>query len=380
MAFYDIDGNQIVFPSNGTSDEEQAIISASGFNTNSGNSVSDAVAYKKNLTFAVISDIHGTGDALNDFVEYINGKSDYLDFAICLGDNVPIRGDTATAWYDSALQNSNIPVYAVVGNHDVRFVNLSTALGKLFATPKAKGWMAQSDFGSSSNGYWYKDFADYKIRIIGLMEFDNADLLKNNSTNSEKRWLDTAQLQWFADTLYSTPTDYTVVLFTHQALENATVIEHPFTRIDGFTNDTLTAIDGEPIGELITAFKTGANISKTYSPTSSMASLINKTATVAKDFSARGTGKFACHICGHTHASRLVTYNTYNTLKGVFVPSGSRSVYQRQWDDINYSANGGQNNFYIISINTTKNKVNLVKVGNHTTIDMNERYFGSMSY
>lgn len=381
MALYDVNGNEIVVQNSGT-DTEQELIASSGYNTYKSGGEASAVAYKKNLTFAVISDLHGSSQPLIDFVSYINEKTTYLDFAICLGDNVPIGGDADTTWFDSALNNSNVPIYGVVGNHDVRGVNLSTALTKIFTTPKSKGWMETTDFGDTNNGYWYKDFSDYNMRIIGLMEYDNADLLKGNNLYSEYKWYDTAQLQWFADTLYNTPSAYSVVVFTHQPLINSsTRIDNSFSKSGTFSTSAPTAIDGEPIGDIINAFVTGGSISTTYSPTSAMSSLVDKTATVAKDFSSRGTGKFACHICGHTHSSWILQHSTYSSIKSVVVPSGSSNIYQRLWDDVRYKNTAvNKNNFYVIGIDTDTKNINLVKVGSDVTVNMTERRFDKVSY
>lgn len=378
MSIYDVNGNELSTQGGGGRDEGSAIIAASEFNTFK----SGADPYKRNLTFAVISDIHGSSQALSDFITYVNSKSDYLDFAVFLGDLASVNGSEGNDWYNNRIYYSQIPFYPIVGNHDIRTVSLSTALTKLFSVPKTKGWMVDNDFGDESNGYWYKDFSGYNIRIIGLMEYDNADLLKTDGTNAGKRWIDSDQLQWFADTLYSTPSGYSVILFTHQALrETETMITHSFTMPNISTTAMENAINGEPIGDILNAFITGGSISATYSPTSDMASKIQKTATVSKDFSGRGTGKFICHICGHKHSPLILQDTTYSSIKSIVVPSGSADAYQRQWDDIRYKSNDvNKNNFYIIGVNTTSKKINLVKIGGYATINMTERFFDRLSY
>jgi 3',5'-cyclic AMP phosphodiesterase CpdA len=379
---YDIDGNVI---SSGESSEGNLyeIASASRVNTFVSGYASNPVSKKNNLTFAVITDIHGDSDRLNSFIEYANQYKELIDFAIILGDNVSNLGTESTTFYDTALSKAELPVFATLGNHDVRNLVLSSAISKVFGTIKSKGWLTSSDFGSSSDCYWFKDFADYKIRVIGLNDFDNADSLWSNNGGSnesraEYKWYDTAQLQWFADTLYTTPLDYAVLIFSHMPyVQGEPTVAHSFTKAYSATLESPTAIDGEPIGDILNAYKTGTSINNTYSPTSAMSSYFSKTATVSKDFSGRGTGIYVGHICGHDHASVIATHPTYTTLNDIVCPSGSNNVYQRQWDDI---PPYGNDNFNVIAVDPSMRTINLVKVGTRLTADIRHRTVDKVTF
>ena len=164
-----------------------------------------------------------------------------------------------------------------------------------------------------------------------------------------------------------------------------TFIENKFTISENLRKPStlqsiyLNTVNGNPIEEIVNAFVNSSNIEKTYESIASFN--LGKTATVSKDFSARSAnGNFICYVSGHQHGSYVTSSNTYPNQKTISVPSGSTSVYQRSYGDINYDENRNQDNFYCIGIDTTLKNINICQIGGQTTNDMKERDFISISY
>ena len=373
------------------SDMDDALVSISGFNTYVSGDGLSAVGKKKNLCFPVITDVHSSADALMRFIDYCNENQKYFDFCMGLGDFVARQPSEDTSWIDRIISKSEIPFLYTVGNHDSADTGLSgitqaSARTKYFATIETKGWLDAENFIDSGKCSWVKDFSSYNIRVISLFEYGNADTIASDAPSSYcRRWMDSDLLQWFADTLYATPEGYSVIVLLHQIPNYPiTFVENPFTVNEGVAQITsasfLNTIDGNPIEEIINAFKNSESISKTYNSIASYE--LGKTATVSKDFSGRTEdGKFIAYFTGHTHASFISKSQTYPDQLCVIVPTGSENIYQRKFGDMPYdTATRNKDNFYCVGIDADLKKINIVQIGGHTTVDMRERVFTSISY
>lgn len=376
--------------SNLNSDMIGAIVSASGFNTYKSGGYVSADGKKKNLSFSVITDVHGSYNALKRFVKFSNDKNEYLDFLLCLGDTVPVEPIDGQYELNEIVKESTIPFLYTLGNHDVSDtgrsgITQSEARNAYFSTIEEKGWISENEFMSDGKCSWFKDFSDYKIRVISLFEYGNSTTISDNAPNTYcRRWLDSETLQWFANTLYNTPLDYSVIVLLHQIpMYPITYIEGLFTQSNEYKTSPepyfLNTIDGSPIEEIVNAYMNGVVISKTYNSIQSFG--IDKTATVYKDFSKRGTGEFIAYFVGHLHQHLIFKGENYPKQITIGIPSGSENLYQRSFDDTPYvSSTRNCDNFFVVGIDTLNRKINIVKIGGQTTFDMRERKMIEIPY
>ena len=390
-----ITGNEEKPVSEYNADMDQAIVWASGYNTYVSGDSAAATGKKNNFCFSTITDVHGSGDAFSRFIDYSNEKSAYLDAVICCGDMVPVEPTQSISWFGENLVRSVRPFLFEVGNHDVGQTNLSgitqeTARTNYYTDIINTGFLAASDFEGTGRCSWFKDFSSYKIRIIAPFEYGNCYEAESGVTNKcARRWLDSNTMQWFADTLYSTPAGYSVIILLHQTSSgNMTFVENnPFcitketSYAYGHWSDLfMNLIDGNPIEDLVNAFMTSTNFSHTYGCLSWTG--LSLTASVAKDFSQRTeNGTFVAYFCGHTHANYVFRSATYPNQICIGLPTGSDNLYQRKYGDILYSPSSrNRDNFCIVGIDTSAKKINLVKIGGQLTTDMRERWYTSISY
>ena len=375
-------------------DMDDAISSASGYNTYLSGNASSATGKKANLTLAVISDVHGSSDAFSRYIDYSNFKENYIDAVLCLGDIVKSVPTEDIDWYTETVAKSYKPFLFTVGNHDIAdtgasSINEATARANYFDTIEENGWLSSANFMGNGKCSWYKDFSTYNIRIISLFEFGNADTLSTGAPGSYcRRWIDSDTLQWFANTLYTTPNGYSVIVLLHQI---------PYAPMDFISNEfcesediayikdrwwsvLLNTVSGNPIEEIVDAFIHSTSISKTYSSIPDFS--LEKTATVIKDFSDRAEdGSFIAYIVGHTHGSYTLKSHTYTDQKCVVVPTGSSNIFQRNYGDMLFNADTrAKDNFYIVGIDTEHKSINLTQIGGQTTIDMRKRTSGKLVY
>lgn len=372
-------------------DMDTALVGMSRFNTKkTGGSVS-AVGYKKNLSFAVITDIHSlTGIELTRFFEYVNAKKKYFDFALCLGDIAAKTPGDDVSWYSSIVADSQIPFYFTVGNHDTAYQNeaslsQSDARSRYYAKIEQNGWLVSTDFKGAGECSWMKDFSDYNIRIISLFEYGNSETMATGSPDSyQKRWMDSSLLQWFADKLYSTPQGYSVIVLLHQVpYDEVTYIDDKFTATHDFRAEPphfYNTIDGNPIEEIVNAFMTSTRISKTYNSIASYS--LGKTASVTKDFSSRSeNGNFICYLCGHAHTAYVLSSQNFPSQKTIVVNAGSENIHQRSYGDVNFDPDSrNKDSFYCFGFDTDRRKINIVQIGGQITDDLRKRDFTSVSY
>lgn len=383
---------QYIDPTTATvnADMNTALVAASGYNTYASGNYNSATGRKKNLTLAVITDLHGSSNALKRCVDYANDKHDYIDAVVCLGDIVPAAPSSDTSWFESDIAESTLPVLFTVGNHDVAFsggaaITQEAARSRYFAAIESNAWI--TNFQDDSLCSWYKDFDDYDIRIISLYEYGNADTASRAPVVYCRRWIDSDTLQWFADTLYTTPAGYSVVVLLHQMpfypvsfVEGAFTVAPALRDLHTLQQIFLNTVNGNPIEDIVNAFMNSSEINTTYSSISSYH--LEKTATISKDFSDRSeNGKFICYVCGHTHASYISKSVEYPAQTIVSVPSGSENIYQRKYGDTNYDfENRNQDNFYVIGFNTDHHAINVIQIGGQETIDMRKRDMIAVSY
>lgn len=240
----------------------------------------------RNICFVHCTDIHQNGIAYVNALEY----SDYINATALL-----TSGDYVFQSYSNNLDfvkylstDYKTPVLTTIGNHDGVGIDANT-LNEHIIKPFAKDQYI-------NKGYYYKDFETEKIRVIVL------DTCGDSTNTYRINYVGKTQLQWYSNTLKSTPVDYHVIVMLHQPLGNP----KPDATIRAFQDGDLATADvtwsgADTIKAITNAFMNKENASIIMDGTSD---------TIDAQFGDITTQKFIMYLNGHTHR------NSYGYLTG----------------------------------------------------------------
>lgn len=174
------------------------------------------------LVFMLCTDIHYDSHDTTLFpktIENMKAVAEKVrtDGVFCLGDMTDGDGtqEVTKARLDAImplLMNMGLPVYFTAGNHDC---NGYLAASNYFTTSQAyQQYYAPCDnkvfADDTSHGVnFYKDFDEYKIRLISL------DATNTDSGNTPHYKYPENTVTWFSNVLPTTPNGYIVLLITH---------------------------------------------------------------------------------------------------------------------------------------------------------------------
>ena len=252
----------------------------------------------------------------------------------------------------------DIPTLLLVGNHDSN-INETASLAQndnsyTEALTKQEQYnyiikeaKTKWDFINDNDElcYYYKDFSDYKIRIISL-DFIDYPIIPD-STQPDKLKYDARhifsqrQLEWFYQTLKDTPDDYGVIIAIHS--------------IPGLNNLYGKWLQGANMMlNVIDAFKTGTRYNHAWSG----AEYPELATKVDFDFRGNGEREFICWIGGHTH------YRLYTKESDQLMIS-TAALYTQYYNNMTdskprtyrQSETSTQNSFNIIQINRETREV-----------------------
>lgn len=182
------------------------------------------VAAQKNrtFTFAAITDLHYGNAYYTDGIKHACQAMKYIDERIKL-DAVAVLGDYtdgypaegfANAIGDFKAVNSVLdglrfaPNFRLQGNHD--YYAAHTALVNRFI----QSYSDDVVWGSKSGGYFYRDFDEFKLRII---------CVNTTETGNANIGCSTEQYQWFVDSLNLTAKDdveeWQILVLSHHPLD-----------------------------------------------------------------------------------------------------------------------------------------------------------------
>lgn len=248
-----------------------------------------------------------TADAFKHLNAF-NRLGNSVDVMIAAGDNVNgLDGDVqhtiadGTVYAAKLLQTSMAAdKYVLLGNHDDNSPQLR--LGNLLPTDvitddQFKKMYQTDDLingENRSNGslYFYKDYADKKVRVIGLNSFDVPEGVTNaDGTVKYPRYLisnySQGQINWLANVaLKNIPTDYQIMVVTHAPL--------PY----GYSPSSESKMYNQTIVEgLLNAVATGSS----YSGKSEDGTPAECQVSIATDFNQQGPRPVAGFFGGHVH-------------------------------------------------------------------------------
>lgn len=177
---------------------------------------------KRTFTFAAISDLHYGNGGYTDGILHATQALKYIDSRIKL-DAVAILGDYTDGYPASDLTNAFndfktinsvlndlrfAPNLRQQGNHDYYADNLAITNRFIQAYSDNVIW------GDKVGGYYYKDFEEYKLRIISL------NTVEQNNENID---CSDAQYKWFVESLdLSTKenhSDWQILILSHHPLD-----------------------------------------------------------------------------------------------------------------------------------------------------------------
>jgi len=273
----------------------------------------------KLLTFAHTSDIHPRGTSYQrnteECVEYCNANQDVLDALLITGDFCNGLQGRLIWWATEEMEcvlpimdRSDVPLYTLSGNHDDN-INLTTGRpgvstgidpknAELYYINPAERykWLIGpylEKFNSKEADpdvcYYKIDFEEYDIRMIFLDAIDCPMIFENGYLKYVPGlFFNQTQLEWFYNTLLSTPKDCGVIVVCHG----------PF--IPGYERATY-AQGAELIPSIIKAFKEGSVYEHdwTYDQDSAIST------SFKFDFTQHGKGDFICYLAGHIHYRRV---------------------------------------------------------------------------
>ena len=191
-----------------------------------------------------------------------------------------------------ALRNAEIPTFVNLGNHDngsptwKRDYNGKVFPDGIITNEEFKDFYAAKErlFDEVRNVdslYFYKDFPDKKIRVIGINTNDNNQSVLNSDGSykygsHDHFAMQQEQLKWLAEKALKIPVGYQVVMFGHCPLQ-----EEIFDNRECLINIIETYMLG-----------TSKSIESVYPDHE-----VNFTA----DFTTQGPSTFIGYICGHWH-------------------------------------------------------------------------------
>ena len=226
----------------------------------------DSPEHRSPRTFGMLflGDLHTCDGIMREVMEFYNLYNPYLN-SIVLGGDMVSFWDDGFDWWASVGAKRCLPI---IGNHEVLYDYHKYAQGSgSDAAPKVNGvevdiykltcisakqcydryiqpYLAHTAFTSYVDGkcYWYKDFVDEKLRLIGLDDFhwkESVPLVGGaiSSVYPDGTSVDTGEQQlWFRNVLEDARTKGYRVLVSHHAPAEFDAINCPFT-IQDFNNE-----------------------------------------------------------------------------------------------------------------------------------------------
>ena len=333
--------------------------------------------------FAHTSDVHGDAKRFKQFLDYCDFLG--VDAALVSGDVVALTPPDASKYVDDLADSHKTMTLLCMGNHDSALLDTAQKqydqiMGHLIVKNAVT-----TNPNETYPTYYYKDFADKKIRVISLNAYE---LKRVNYTT----YFTQAQCEWLISVLASTPQDYGVILMYH-APENEVQKDgsnDAFYQETQYYNGYWQGTENEPIHKIIDAFisKTTLNLSyttRTFPETGDSPVTVN----VLADFTNVASGvEFIAHVSGHEHADRigLVGSTTnrqvmMNVCCGIAMYGiGSSDILARLSDLPREGHGSTQDSFNIYAIDRVNKVIRIAKVGSNVSGDLRERKFMTISY
>lgn len=284
--------------------------------------------------FLHFSDIHGDTESLSRLMEFASDYhiGHYLNDILCTGDIVKNTLDDGMTWFDSVSGTDKILM--LPGNHDCvkGSAGSPTSATKqemyeaVFANRVAEWGVTQPE-GAATNylGYYYKDYATQKLRLICLDSNGSGDY-------------QTAQVTWFADTLEAAyDLGYSVVCAQHFVFDRSqcTGVKCTFNSDEAMTNEGSWVIPNAYISAVETFIDYG--------------------------------GEFVCWLGGHVHKDRVLLHENEHQLCIGVTTACHKSPQTDHEDCDRILGDKSQDAFNIVGIDTFSKRITVLRIGSDLT-------------
>ncbi|AUV59720.1 tail protein [Lactobacillus phage Bassarid] len=238
--------------------------------------------------------------------------SNNVDVVIAGGDNTNgIDNDVKHSISDASLyasrllsSSSDSDKFIMIGNHDdgspINAQGVTVKPSMVLTNEQFEQAFSTHElqFGETRNDgslYFYKDYPNSKVRIVGLNSLDVPYQTANSDGSSKyMRWIDYGfgqeQLNWLINDAMVVPSGYSTVFATHVPLVHG---YSPIAKVTYYNYDLLE--------NLINAFATGGS----YNASSKSGTPSDLTVSVSADFTKQGARSVAGFYGGHVHSESL---------------------------------------------------------------------------
>lgn len=337
----------------------------------------------KLFTMLAVADVHQSYAQLNSAIDYLN-YYDCIDCGISLGDmNGSSYSDTDGVWYHDAIMCTSKPFFTVLGNHDGGNYGTYTECGtprlafEKFIKPNAE----RMGLAHLDRAYYMKLIPEYKIALIVLTNYDYPDTRLSDGTPAVDRSYEVysqEQTDFLIDALGSIPADYHLLLCAHSHPYEKVVEPCSFSEMHTYGMNTPYG-NNNMIPDIIDAWKHGKTLKKQYPPEILKEYL--PTVSVDCDFTSRGEGNFICYLMGHYHCDFVGCNGKYPDQRLVALASAANDNWQNYCSDLpRTKGTKAEDLLTVISVNTEKRQIRLVRIGSNFTVNMKERIYHVMNY
>lgn len=336
----------------------------------------------KNFSMLVTTDIHECKQQTGAAIDYLN-YYDAIDCGICLGDvqssNIIGDGD----WYYEAIKHTKKPFMTIIGNHDVGNSKDPAVSGSSkeffdkFISPTA----SLSGIEDFNEPHFLKLFDEYKVALIGLDIFGETSPLDQEGKYIVPRGagnISQNEINWFIDSLSKIPSDYHLIVALHMFFDKDEAIDSPWCQKGSNLACGNGAYGGnDMIPDIVDAWVNGKALKGEYpSNYDCLPTLI-----VDCDFSSRGEGIFASYIVGHYHRDILSKSKKYSYQKIIAFPATANDRLQNYCSDLpRVPGTRTEDAITVMSLETKKRQIRLVRVGSNMSINMDDRRYLVLDY
>lgn len=289
--------------------------------------------------------------------------SNQLDAIVFNGDNTdsPIVPDLgverklmvkeAEDFASTAFRLSECPVFILKGNHDNNYnfkpENLIPENVLLDADFK-RIYRQNGSFGEkrlSGSNYYYRDFPEKKIRLIGLDSSDFPESTNEDGTLIYDKFLHSGfqetQLNWLANEALQAPEGYGVLITMHWPV-NHTVYD--------YADDIM--INHSVLKTILEDFAAGCDVKEVTS---------SGDLPVDIKYQFKGKGNLIAVLSGHRHLDQQVTMNGINyVLTRCSLSTGDNMIREKR---MTYEGTPLEDAFDVVSVDTTARTMTLTRFG-----------------
>lgn len=289
-------------------------------------------SHHNNLVLLHLSDFHAFEANMTRVSDFLDVYSEYIDDVIHTGD---IVGNDISGKYPSAFDKDWLQV---IGNHDATLYTENgyviqpsiTSYNLLFA-PFIENWNVCQPSEASQEGkcYYYKDYENYRVRLIVLDCY-----IQGNSSNNH--WNPT-QKSWFEDVLKET-LDSSNSSFGYHVL---VAVHYPAFTIEKQPNNPFNSID--------------------YTITKSNCCVAD-IPDIVQSFKQNG-GSFICYLTGHMHTDFFGVGTQYPDQLCISIACASVNAAQPYCDMVRRMGDKTQDCFNLVGIDTDNYVIKLMRIG-----------------